>query len=841
MKKHLRLSTILLLTLAVLLTGCAAALGLEAEKEHQEPISKEDWPTPAPTPEPGLPTPFPKITLAPTATPAPLPPPTTVAAAPTAAPAAGPQNLVNAITSQLGSLGGLSPVAVGFVTRDNTTIRQGPGSSYAAVDTVGSAELLAVLGQNTDGSWLYAITISNLRGWLPGDALRLTGTPEKAPVLPPNPLEAILAGAIAGGTAGPVESGNSPAGPPPNTLSANNLKPVARATVNNDSLNMRQRPGAAYKLLAALSRNDQVSVLALNRDQQWALVETADQKLGWVSVDFLDVDGDLSAAPLVKTLPLANNHPADQVAAMVAITGRPVAAVAAGGSPAPAAAATGSGSIAPANTLAAVTTGRVIQKTDLRRGPGEEFGAVATVTVDEPVSVRAVDPGRTWAVVEAPNSRIGWAPLNSLSIEGSLDSAPAVVTAWVNSNALQVRGGPGIYYQPTGTLALNNLVSVLGLNADRDWALVETTAGGQGWIPLKFLTLGGTLAQMPEIPNPPVAAIDPASQVKPGPLTGKMVFQQASGGDIMVINADGTGLRRLTSGIDPVLSPDGQTVAFTRWQGESGSLWLIGVDGSNERQVLGFTKQAKGPDWSPDGSKIVINFQHGGRLDEKSVCQNIARAGRPPRNASRVRFNIDESDGEPQLCWQMPPDPMWQLRVVNLADGSFEDVDGGPYAFRPAWDPTQPWRIISDGGQGLLQVDLGNRDNRLKLTDRPEDSSPVFSPDGRYLAVTAGHPAGGQGHDIYRMNADGSGRVRLTQTPLWETSLPQSSRVWNNVAPAWSPDGSQLAFLTDRTGRWEIWVMNIDGSNQRPLFPAEVNDRLNIRYDFVDERVMSWR
>ena len=101
------------------------------------------------------------------------------------------------------------------------------------------------------------------------------------------------------------------------------------------------------------------------------------------------------------------------------------------------------------------------------------------------------------------------------------------------------------------------------------------------------------------------------------PPVDTLVLQLSSGGEIVTINADGTGLRHLTAGIDPVLSPDGQTVAFTRWQGDNGSLWLVDANGGNERSILGFTKQPKGPDWSPDGSQIVINFQHEGRLEEE--------------------------------------------------------------------------------------------------------------------------------------------------------------------------------------------------------------------------------
>jgi Tol biopolymer transport system component len=68
--------------------------------------------------------------------------------------------------------------------------------------------------------------------------------------------------------------------------------------------------------------------------------------------------------------------------------------------------------------------------------------------------------------------------------------------------------------------------------------------------------------------------------------------------------------------------------------------------------------------------------------------------------------------------------------------------------------------------------------------------------------------------------------------------MPQS---WNNAAPTWSPDSSQIAFLTDRTGRWEIWVMNADGSNQHPLVTAEMLDGVTLQYNGMDERVLSWR
>ena len=80
---------------------------------------------------------------------------------------------------------------------------------------------------------------------------------------------------------------------------------------------------------------------------------------------------------------------------------------------------------------------------------------------------------------------------------------------------------------------------------------------------------------------------------------------------------------------------------------------------------------------------------------------------------------------------------------------------------------------------------------------------PAWSPDGSQIAFTGLIP-NSRNTDVYVMNADGSNLRQLTDIPGFDEN------------PVWSPDGSQIAFQTSRDGDFEIYLMNSDGSHQRP-------------------------
>jgi hypothetical protein len=229
-------------------------------------------------------------------------------------------------------------------------------------------------------------------------------------------------------------------------------------------------------------------------------------------------------------------------------------------------------------------------------------------------------------------------------------------------------------------------------------------------------------------------------------------------------------------------------------------------------------------------------MQHGGRVQDERKCSSEP----PPREAYDVDASRD-AEGDVQFCFTLPPHPYWGLRVVDVATGAFQDLPNDLFSYSPAWDPANPWRLVFDGERGLMSLDL-EQGTLSKLTNDAHDHSPAFSPDGSHIAVSYWQ---NDHWEIHVMHVDGTGRVRLTETSvrarleqMVNGQMPQS---WNNAAPTWSPDGSQIAFLTDRTGQWEIWIMNADGTNQHPLLSSEVQAQLNLQYAGMEERMLSWQ
>jgi Tol biopolymer transport system component len=117
---------------------------------------------------------------------------------------------------------------------------------------------------------------------------------------------------------------------------------------------------------------------------------------------------------------------------------------------------------------------------------------------------------------------------------------------------------------------------------------------------------------------------------------------------------------------------------------------------------------------------------------------------------------------------------------------------------------------------------FGHRDGSLsQLTDNPADINPEISPDGNSIVFMSERSGD---WEIYRMDLDGQNLAALTEN--------QDS----DGLPTWSPDGSKIGFVSNRDGEWAIWDMDPDGSNKRRLFVLDGPIDGLVQHDLANSR-----
>jgi Tol biopolymer transport system component len=110
-----------------------------------------------------------------------------------------------------------------------------------------------------------------------------------------------------------------------------------------------------------------------------------------------------------------------------------------------------------------------------------------------------------------------------------------------------------------------------------------------------------------------IAFARPRGRTGPGPCC------YSSHSDIYVMNADGSGTRKLTHNArynaEPALSPDGRKIAFRSTRNGNRDIYVMNADGSGKRNLTRHPAQDVRPSWSPDGRRIAFVSDRDGRLE----------------------------------------------------------------------------------------------------------------------------------------------------------------------------------------------------------------------------------
>jgi hypothetical protein len=259
---------------------------------------------------------------------------------------------------------------------------------------------------------------------------------------------------------------------------------------------------------------------------------------------------------------------------------------------------------------------------------------------------------------------------------------------------------------------------------------------------------------------------------------GRIAFSQQ--GTVKSINPDGTGETPLRAGMSPAWSPDATRIAFSR-----NGVYRMPADGTTETLVTSFDMDF--PSWSPDGSQLVVEYFSCTEHD----CGNRL-------------FKLNAGGGIQGFLACGGQDPAWSPagNLIAFHNGLSAAGCVGP---TPQFGGINTIAPDGTGLQGVAGGELG-----VAADWSPDGSRIAFATD-RDGACGPGAPFG-QCNEIYVVPAGGGPPTRLTNNAAQDTS------------PAWSPDGTQIAFSSDRDGDLEIWRMNADGSNPVQVTNNTAND-----------------
>jgi Tol biopolymer transport system component len=310
----------------------------------------------------------------------------------------------------------------------------------------------------------------------------------------------------------------------------------------------------------------------------------------------------------------------------------------------------------------------------------------------------------------------------------------------------------------------------------------------------------------------------------------------------------------------PSWSPDGRTIAFQSYRDGTWRIWTVGAEGSNPTAITSGPFDDREPQWSPDGTRIAFSSDRSGNydvwtLDVKSrqvtqVTKNEAndywpawspdgkeiafvstRTASPgvyavaPGGNERLVATTEGTVGAPSwtpdgkdVVYSVVSGPTARLMLGKQELTASEDV----FPFHAQWLSANELLYTADGKIKRRNTSPNSASSNVAFTATLAITPANYTRKKRDFNATAARPVLGIMHP--RASRDGKRIAFAALGDLWVMTIGgKPERLTNDTAvetePAWSPDGTQLVFSSDRggSGNMDLYVRDLKTGQDRRL------------------------
>lgn len=304
----------------------------------------------------------------------------------------------------------------------------------------------------------------------------------------------------------------------------------------------------------------------------------------------------------------------------------------------------------------------------------------------------------------------------------------------------------------------------------------------------------------------------------------------------------------------PSFSPDGTLIVFNSdREGENTDVYAMRPDGTGVRKItdLPSTESVGSSPWSPDGTKLLV-VSNGGGSENIYAMDFDPFVVNPISGTTGPAFEADVSGNGSIVYFSGNPATGGALRLLESgyrSDRKIADISKG--TGQPSFSPDGTMIAFTDyvgGNTEVFTMKVDGSERKNVTADPAADQMPSWSPDGRRIVFSSNRGGDLQRFEVWTVNLDGkepkvlyrdagssvdpvfanderllfsndlpngrTGNFEIFSLDLASKTLTRAtSRKRYDVAPAVSPDGSHIAFVSNSDGNSEIYLMRSDGSD----------------------------